>query len=305
MNEQIFDFFLSLSNIRAFWALCSLLVIVNFGEFAYFMNIKPPIIFRNKRVKFMSVCSQLQNVVQNYFTKFPHMSVNALALKSGVPATTLRRIVAGSVKGEPAPHTVLNIVSAINNENKLEKLVKVYEGPIKEYLVTSFGNFLSEIETNYSLDLNEVLRDQITYFIFKLCANRVGTDLVDVSGLFGKLGVDKLNYLVSKGLVVVKNEKYHAVTKNFSLDYTVAATHLQALVGFYKPHQVSAGKNLFYTLSESINEEGILKIKEIQKEAIKKIHNIMKSPFYEGEIPFFTLDMCDTLDLGQNNEVVQ
>lgn len=253
----------------------------------------------------MSLCCQLQSVVSGYFEKFPHMSVNALSLKSGVPATTLRRIVARTIKGEPAPHTVLNIVSAINNENKLEKLVGIYEGPIKEYLVTSFGNFLSEIDTNYSLDLNEVLKDQITYFIFKLCANRVGTDLVDINGMFGKLGVDKLNFLVEKGLVVAKDEKYHAVTKNFSLDYNVAAGHLPALVRFYKPHLVSEGKNLFYTLSESINVEGIAKIKEIQKEAIKKIHNIMKSPFYEGDIPFFTLDMCDTLDLGGSKEVLQ
>lgn len=253
----------------------------------------------------MSVCLQLQTIVNGYFDRFPHMSINALSLKSGVPATTLRRIIGGTIKGEPAPHTVLNIVSALNNEKKLEKLVTLYEGPIKEYLNDAFGNFLKDIDTNYSLDLNEVLKDQITYFVYKLCANRVGTDLVDIDNIFGKLGVDKISFLEEKGFIVRKEERFHAVEKNFSLDYRVAASHLPALVRFYKPHLVSEGKNLFYTMSESINEEGIQKIKEIKKEALKKIHNIMKSPFYEGEISYFTLDLCDTLDLGNMSEVVQ
>jgi hypothetical protein len=55
-------------------------------------------------------------------------------------------------------------------------------------------------------------------------------------------------------------------------------------------------------LSETINEDGIRKIKEIQKEAIKKIHTIMNSPFYEGDIPFFTIDMCDTMEFSGLND---
>ncbi len=271
--------------------------------FVYFINLDLSRLREKGTV--MSVNYQLQSVVNSYFERYPHMSINALALKSGVGATTLRRVIQGTIKGDPAPHTVLNIVSAIKNENKLDKLVKAFEGPIQEYLTLAFGNFLAEIDTNYDLDLNDVLRDQITYFIYKLSANRVGTDLVDIDGTFGKLGIDKLNFLVSKGIVIQKDERYHAVKKNFSLDVNVAAAHLPSLVRFYKPHQVANGKNLFYTLSESINEDGIRKIKEIQKEAVKKIHAIMQSPFYEGDIPFFTLDLCDTLDLGHQVEVLQ
>jgi len=250
----------------------------------------------------MSVSYQLKTVVEDYFVRYPHMSINAFSLKSGVAATTLRRIKAGTIKNDPAPHTVLNIVSALSNEKRLDKLVRAFDGAIREYLFDSFGNFLDEIDTHYKLDLNDILKDQITYFIYKLAANRKGTDIVDVNYTFGKLGVDKLQYLIDKGLVYEKDGRVHASEKNFSLDVSVAASHLPELVKFYKPHQVAQGKNLFYSLSETINEDGIRKIKEIQKEAIKKIHTIMNSPFYEGDIPFFTIDMCDTMELSGLND---
>ena len=253
----------------------------------------------------MSVCCQLKAVVDDYFVKYPHMSLNAFSLKSGVAPTTLRRIVAGTIKNEPAPHTVLNIVSALTNEKKLSTIVNAFEGPIQEYLNDSFGNFLTEINTHYQLDLNEVLKDEITYFVYKLSANRKGTDRVSVQHMFGKLGVDKLNFLVKKGLVIENEGEVHAVEKNFSLDVEIAASHLPSMVKFYKPHNVEKGQNLFYTLSETLNEDGIRKIKEIQKEAIKKIYAVMNSPFYEGEIPFFTLDMCDTLSFDEICEVMQ
>lgn len=246
----------------------------------------------------MSVSYQLKTVVDDYFVRYPHMSINAFSLKSGVAATTLRRIKSGTIKSDPAPHTVLNIVSALTNEKKLDKLVRVFDGAIRDYLFESFGNFLDEIDTHYKLDLNDILKDQITYFIYKLAANRKGTDIVDVNYTFGKLGVDKLEYLIEKGLVYEEGGRIHATEKNFSLDVAVAASHLPELVKFYKPHQVAKGQNLFYSMSETINEDGIRKIKEIQKEAIKKIHAIMNSPFYEGDIPFFTLDMCDTMEFG-------
>ena len=61
----------------------------------------------------MALVEQLKGVVDGYFEKYPHMSINALAQRSGVPATTLRRIINKTVKGDPAPHTVLNIISAV------------------------------------------------------------------------------------------------------------------------------------------------------------------------------------------------
>jgi hypothetical protein len=244
----------------------------------------------------VTLCEQLKDIVESYFMKHPNVSINGLAMRSGVGASTLRRILNDSIKGDPAPHTVLNILSSVAKEKKLSKLVAMVDGPLGEMLQETFSHFVeSETPHTYDQDLNEILRDQMSYFIYKLAANRKGTDKYFVSEMFGSVGLDRLTKLIDLAVVEVNEEgDIHAVQKNFSLDVEVAAGHLPELVKYYKPGTIAKGQNLFYTMSESLNEEGIQKVKTIQKDAIKKIYDVMKSPFYEGEIPFFTLDMSDT-----------
>jgi hypothetical protein len=248
---------------------------------------------------------QLKNIVNSYFERYPHMSINGLAQKSGVGATTLRRLVNNSGKGEPTPHVVLGLVSATTKEKRLSHLVTMFDGEVGELLKKSFAPYIEkEMPHQMNNDLNEALKDQISYFIYKLSANREGTDKMRISELYGKMGLERLSKLLKQGFLYIKKDQVHAKKKDFSLDLNVAADHLPELMKFYKPEQVKAGQNLFYTLSETLNEEGIKKIKEVQKEAIKKVYDIMRSPFYEGKIPYFTVQVCDTLSHDQFSEGV-
>lgn len=245
----------------------------------------------------MTLCEQLKVIVESYLVKHPNISINGLAMRSGVGASTLRRLLNDSIKGDPAPHTVLNILSTVSKEKKLSKLITMAEGPVANMLQEAFSHFVeSDVPHVYDNDLNEILKDQMSYFIYKLAANRKGTDKIFISEMFGKAGLERLNKMVALEVLKINDEgDVHAEKKDFSLDVEIAAGHLPELVKYYKPEAIGRGQNLFYTMSESINEEGIQKIKAIQKEAVKKIYDVMRSPFYEGSIPFFTLDMSDTL----------
>lgn len=246
----------------------------------------------------MTLLEQLKDLLENYFRKFPNVSINALAKKSGVGATTLRRILSDSLKGDPAPSTVLNVVSAVTKERRLSTLLKSFDGPIGEVLRGSFGHFVEEnLPHSYSTDLNQELADWSKYFIYKLASNKCGVSRTYLTQTLGNVGLKSLAEMFEKGLVYSDGEIIHSKEKNFSLDLNVALKHLPTLLEFYKPDELDRGHNLFYTLSESINEEGIKKVKEIQKEAIKKIYAVMNSPYYEGEIPYFTVHCMDTLAL--------
>ncbi|RLA66046.1 MAG: hypothetical protein DRQ88_07900, partial [Epsilonproteobacteria bacterium] len=92
----------------------------------------------------MTLTEQLKILLDNYFEKYPHMSINALAKKSGVGASTLRRIINNSLKGNPSSSTVLNLVSATTKERKLATILKIMKGPIGILLNSSFGHFVEE-----------------------------------------------------------------------------------------------------------------------------------------------------------------
>lgn len=244
----------------------------------------------------MTVTEELQAVVCDYLEKHPNISINALSKRSGVPATTIRRVINKQVKKTIAPHTVLNLVSSITKEKRLSRLINMFEGEIGQLLKENFSAFADEsLEGSYNQELNAALADPTTYFVYKLASNRTGISESMIQELYGKVGLQKLFLLADLELVEESEGNYIASDKNFSLDIEVAAKHLPELVKFYKPSQLELKRNMFYSLSETINEEGIQKIKEIQKEAVKKTYQIMQSPFYEGTIPYFSVQICDTL----------
>ena len=247
-------------------------------------------------MKRMSVTEQLQTMVCDYLDTHPNISINGLAKRSGVAATTIRRLINQETKKSIAPHTVLNLVSSISKEKRLGKLLTMFEGELGELLKDNFSAFADEaVEASYDQQLSAVLSEPTAYFVYKLCSNRTGISHEIIKEIFGAVGLQKIEQLLELNLIEAKDDNYHAKEGNFSLDVKIAAKHLPELMKYYKPSQIEMKKNMFYSLSESISEEGIQKIKEIQKEAVQKTYQVMQSPFYEGDIPYFTVQVCDTL----------
>ncbi|HLE09767.1 MAG: hypothetical protein A2504_11380 [Bdellovibrionales bacterium RIFOXYD12_FULL_39_22] len=255
-----------------------------------------------------SINDQLKVLINQYFERYPNMSINGLAKKSGVGTTTLRRIIHQSTKNEPAPHTVLNIISTIYKEKRVPTLLKSVDGPVGEMLNRAFGGYVYTDNKEYvfSDEINEALKDTTSYLIYKLAANRCGTTLAKIKEMFGEIGVAKYDLLKEANFLNVHNNgEIHAKEKNFSIDLFLAKKHLKELVEFYKPEELSDNKNIFYTLSESMNEDGIKKIKDVQREAAKKTLAIMKEESNQGMIPYFTVNLADTIESSKKPGVLQ
>ena len=89
----------------------------------------------------------------------------------------------------------------------------------------------------------------------------------------------------------------------FSVDLALAHELSHALIDLYKPCDVKHGMNLFYSLSEGMNEEVIKKIKEIEKEAVKKIYDLMNTEELQGKIPYFAIVLSDVMGATPNEEI--
>lgn len=238
----------------------------------------------------------LQNMISTYLSKNTQLTLNALAQRSNIPVTTLRRLASGQQKNEIAPHSVLNLVSYILREKNLSFLLEKVEPCISEFLKKHFGNFIFSSQKNtYDVDLNVELRDQTKYLIYKLAANHDGTDLMAVVENFGTFGVKKVEEMKSNGLLIQEGERLHAKEKNFSLDLNIAAQHLPALVQYYKPDSISGGLNTMFSMSESLTREAILEIKALQRECVLKMNAIMNKPENLGSIPYFTINLAETM----------
>ena len=165
----------------------------------------------------MEMTSQLKEMIERYFERYPNLSINSLAQKSGVGATTLRRILSSSLKGDPSPHTLLSIVSVLYKEKKLSKLLPMVEGSLGDSLRSAFSQFVEE-EKPHVMDenLNDVLAEKMNYLIYKLAANRSGVSVEYIAEQFGKLGKERAQELQKKDWLILENGFYHAKEKNFS-----------------------------------------------------------------------------------------
>lgn len=238
----------------------------------------------------------LRSLLQDFFEQHPRLTVQALATRANVPVTSLRRIMQEGTKSEVAPHTALNLCSYIMREKNMHKLLQLLPEVLKEYLERHFGAFVfSGVEKrSYSIQLNELLKDRINYFIYKLASNRCGTSWIEITDLFGQVGKKHTDELIAIGALCEQDGIIRAKDSDFSLDLETASSHLPELTKLYKPDQVGRGLNLMYSLSESLNEEAIQKIKDIQREAVKATHAIMQDPTSNGDISYFTINLCES-----------
>lgn len=238
----------------------------------------------------------LKALINDFLARHSRVTVQALAQRANVPVTSLRRLMQEESKTEVAPHTALNLCAYICREKRIGKLLEMLPLVLAEYLEKHFGGFVFEGSEKrvYATDLNEVLKDRMSYFIYKLAANRCGTSWMEITELFGSTGKRKAEELKRQELLIEENDRLIARDRDFSLDLQVATSHLPELVKFYRPENVGRGLNLMYSLSESLNEAAIKKIKDIQRDAVKATHAIMQSPESAGEISYFTLNLCET-----------
>lgn len=253
-----------------------------------------------------SINQQLRQMTADYLAKHPTLTLNALAQRSGVPATTMRRLMQEEQRSELAPHSVLALVSYLLKEKKISKILKSIQGPVADLLKRCFDQFIfDEKSSDHEMhsDLNTIFQDKFSYLIYKMAANKCGTSIEEVKNALGLVGLKKLNDLIEKNWIILQDERLHARQKNFSVDLALAHELSHALVDMYKPCDVKHGMNLFYSLSEGMSEEGIKKIKEIEKEAVKKIYDLMNNEDMQGSIPYFALIVSDVMGPTPSEEI--
>ncbi|MBT7609836.1 MAG: hypothetical protein HN576_08770 [Bacteriovoracaceae bacterium] len=246
------------------------------------------------------ILEQLQSNVRSYLDKNKRISLNGLSKRCAVSEPTLRRIMNGKIKTLPMLSTIIDILCTLNKADSVNELITFYEDtPIGEFLSNNYS-VLSESNFNYefSAELNEALRDNVSYLIYKLSANRKGVTAQKIEKLFGHHGMDKLKYLHSLNLVTIKLDIVRSVTEGFSLSHDQFIPHFKAVSDFIKTEQSQVQKkNLFYNFSESINEQAHKEILSIQKAALKKITKILNDDSNSGDTPIFILSAVDTLDV--------
>lgn len=265
------------------------------------------------RIEDSPIVVQLREAIQGYLDEHRRVSLNGLSKRCQTSEPTLRRIMSGKVKTAPTLTTVVDILSTISKESSLPKLIELYPGPIAESLKENFGLVLTP-ECNYqsSETLNKELADEQKYLIFKLAANSCGVKRNTIKELFGLVGEEKCDELISKDLLTetVVNQERVIKTKveGFSLSHRLFVKNFKAVANYIDASpKLGKQDNLFYNLSESLSDQGLKEVLNIQRQALQKIIKVLNDPKYSGEHPVFVLSAIDTMEKKrpENEDLLQ
>lgn len=243
----------------------------------------------------MDKIQELSHILNSYLEQREHLSLNSLAQNMSIPETSLRRIKHGDLKRMPKNETVLKLLSYIF---KTEDLYTIRENlnpqGLGEYLTNEF--FLSDSAQKLNIKLiDESVADQTTYLVFKLASNSCGTNKSEIQRLFGELGLKALESLERDSLVSIDGDKVHSLLDSFKVSNDYFIRNFKAVSEFINTDCNSDIPNLFYNLSESVNEKAAEKIHSIQSRALRDISSVLNNDDSRGEIPLFILSAVDTL----------
>lgn len=244
----------------------------------------------------MSAISELSDLIQKYLNERPNLSLNALAIRSEVPETTLRRISKGELKRLPKNETILKILSYIFQTEKLREIAE--RSPTDLALFMKAEYMLSDEQANSpQINLDRFLPDQVSYLVFKLASNSSGVYRGEIERLFGELGLGALEKLLKAAVIKFDGEKYKSAFESFRLSDESFVDNFKAVSNFIKTDpEKRRTPNFYYNLSESLSDVGLRKVREIQVEATRQVLKIMNDSQYHGEIPVFNLVAIDSLN---------
>ncbi len=244
----------------------------------------------------MTPVTELSDLIQNYLLERPRLSLNAIALRSDVPETSLRRLYKRDLKRMPKNQTVIKILCYLYQTDNLAEIRKQVPENLRNYMNKEF--LLEEdSERAPQINLDRFLPDQISYLVFKLASNSSGVKYQEILRMFGEMGIDSITKLEKAAVVKRVDDSYISAFESFRLSDDRFIDNFKAVANYIKtdPEKRQA-PNFYYNLSESLNEQGLKKIRDIQIKATRQVLKIMSDKSNHGVIPVFNLIAIDTLN---------
>ena len=160
----------------------------------------------------MTLLDEARDLIRDYLDAHESRKISTLAKRAGVPYSTVRRVVQGestSVRGE----TLVPILSVFMEEQAIQALlVKHATGKNKEFAEVLLEGSYRQIPHESG---EEILWELPDVYIMALANTRSGVAQDQVAKMFGEYGIDRLEHLVEKEIIVRDGNRFRTFKDNF------------------------------------------------------------------------------------------
>lgn len=241
----------------------------------------------------------LRAQIEKYLSDRPNQSLRSVALRSGIPYSTLWRIQQGN--GTPDFNIAIAVINVVSPGAEAGNFLAAH--------FPEQAKITHEIYAQHRQGLaSDLYREHLSRFIpnqvFSLAATRAGVTEDRVRHLYGEAGAQALDELLACEILTREADgRVKFPTGNFSISNSEDfisdfSLKIQAL------NRSLLGTNgaVLGTITETVNSKALEAIKAILVDAYKKINEIVLSRDSEGPLPVFAgvaMSLLDSTDFEQ------
>lgn len=234
--------------------------------------------------------NKLRQSLLRYKNKHPHLSIRAIAKKSGVNRYFINKLLDEKDQTQSLDlNQVLILSKYITQRHSIKEVINASEKSIKNILQDIFIE--GQLE-NKKIDAD----DRYVYFILVLAAYGLGTKRDYVSKIFGEMGEKALDELLIQEVLVEASGRIRLrVATDLTFDIKLVLKRIPDYLNFYRLERRVKGENYLHLLSEGLNKKALQKIQKIHVSAYKQIAKVMTNKDSLGDIPVFSFACMDRL----------
>ncbi|MCK6594069.1 MAG: helix-turn-helix domain-containing protein [Bacteriovoracaceae bacterium] len=225
------------------------------------------------------------------------LSISQLASKINVARSTLSDHInskAGATK--PNLDNYIKVILESGNVAMFFEALAAYDENLsknlKEVLSVSTTKKNAAIATE---ELETILEDRSLFIAYILASNDKGINFKTLAHILGNKAQTAMNTLIARGLAIDESRLLKVNNPTFLIrSFESIKHHLTTYAEYYKPHHAGKERNYAFSLTGSLNAEGIKANHQAYKILHETIKNNMRNPAFEGNIPAFSVGFCDT-----------
>ena len=128
-----------------------------------------------------------------------------------------------------------------------------------------------------------------------LASHDKGISLKALANILGNKAQTAMSALIARGLAFEDNKIFKVNNPTFLIrSFESIKHHLTTYADYYKPHHAGTGRNYAFSLTGSLNAEGIKANQLAYKVFHETIKDNMRNPVFLFYTPTFSVAFCDT-----------
>lgn len=233
---------------------------------------------------------ELIRKIENYLQKNYVGSLSSLARDSGIPYRTLRRISQG--ENVPDLSSVMALLNVISSQEEAQRfLAKHFPNTFQIFQSTFFQNPVPESSSILPCD------DNLSFEMMRMVATKKDCTKDDMRKSFGDYGMQQLEKIISAGYITENDGVLTFLGLEMSSNVQICLQNIRLLAQLFPQENLSTSKALLGSLSNTIDQEGLKKIKQYSVEFQQKIKKITTAN--PGDIPVYIAWLHNTYDLDK------